>query len=141
MTAKYTTAAEGGLLRITAARDLPGAGVLSGTPGGLIETVKNLSQAGDSWVHPGAMAVGDSCVCGDAQVEDYGVVKDGAVVGDDAVVSGGAVVGGWSVIRGDAEFGGTAICSGYSYIDSGATISGTFYGSDIPTSSIKFGSV
>ena len=62
-----------GLHRIRALRDIPVVGVKAGDLGGWVESEKNLSQHGDSWVGDGALVFNEARVHGNAQA--YGKAR------------------------------------------------------------------
>jgi len=61
--------------RIVALQDFTlsdGTFIESGTPGGFIESSRNLAQSGNCWVYPSACVTGNACVSGDAVVGTAG---------------------------------------------------------------------
>ena len=92
-----------------------------GELGGWIESEKNLSQDGDSWVYDNAKVYenarvfdnakvynnawvrGNATVSGDATVEDNATVGEDATVEENAWVRGNARVGGDATVGGDAD--------------------------------------
>ena len=77
--------------------------IKKGELGGWIESKKNLSQDGGSWVYDNAMVFGNAKACDNATVFRNAWVSGNAVVGGNAVVSGHAWVGGHAMVRGDAS--------------------------------------
>ena len=107
-----------------------GTTIPAGTVGGYIDSFRNLSQTGNSWVYPNSRVTGNAYVSGDAVVGGYSVISDnarvygsatilngiieknarvlgkayvqsGAIVTDEASVAGDAVVIGLTTIIGD----------------------------------------
>ena len=73
------------LYRIRALRDI-GDCVKAGDLGGFVESDKNLSHSGSSWVYDNAQVYDDACVCGNAcvcggaYVYGYAYVRDNAII-------------------------------------------------------------
>ena len=74
--------------------------ITAGTLGGTIDSIRNLSQAGTSWVFPGGSIEGNAHVSGNA------VIQSGSVA-ENAKVYGNAVING-AIIRGNARVLGDA---------------------------------
>jgi len=77
--------------------------VNAGSPGGWIESEKNLSQHGDAWVDGDACVYGDAFVSNNAQVYDHAMVYGFAHISGDACVSGNARVHGSALVYGNAR--------------------------------------
>lgn len=96
--------------------------IKKGELGGWIESEKNLSQDGDSWVS------GNARVCGNAWAGENAIVFGNAVVCDNAIVCGNAVVcdnatvGGYAKVGGDAKAGGDAWVGGYAWVCENAIV-------------------
>ena len=80
--------------------------VAAGDVGGWIESEKNLSQDGNSWVFGDARVYGYAWVFGDARVYGYARVYGNAEVYGDAEVYGNAEVYGDAEVYGYAEVHG-----------------------------------
>lgn len=91
------------LRRIIAERPIPDLGIAKGDTGGWVRSEENLSQEGDCWIWPDAIATDAATVREQAQL------KDVAIVCDEADLSGECVVGGASQIRERAQIGGKAV--------------------------------
>lgn len=104
--------------RIRALRDI-GNDVKKGDLGGAVQRKDNLSQKGDSWIYPGAIAAGHSVV------KDNAILSDGAVAYDRAEIYGNAkVVGQGAMIGGTAHIHGNALVS-ESFVEENADVSGS----------------
>ena len=94
------------LHRIRALRDIPlitGVTLRSGSLGGWVENVLNLSFIGNCWVH------NDSMVMGDARVSDNALVLHDSIVYDCATIKGSAKIQGKSTINRHACVSGMAL--------------------------------
>jgi carbonic anhydrase/acetyltransferase-like protein (isoleucine patch superfamily) len=94
-----------------------GTKIKKGDLGGYVDSPKNLAQAGNSWILPGACAADDAYVSGEA------IVGAGSYIFDDARVYGRARVDG-SVVRDSARIYGNAEISGASLVEQEAAVSG-----------------
>ena len=92
--------------------------IKKGEFGGWIESKKNLSQDGGSWVYDNATVRGNAKVC------DNAMVFRNATISENAVVGGNAIVGGNATISGDAMVGGNATVFENATISGDATVGG-----------------
>ena len=92
--------------------------------GGWIESEKNLSQYGDSWVYDNATVRGNAKVYDNATVRGNATVYDDAVVYDNATVCGNATISGNAVVSGDATISGDATVGGNATVYGNATVRG-----------------
>ena len=96
--------------RIRALKDF--GDIRKGDIGGCVQRETNLSQKGNSWIYPGAIAAGFSRVEGDA------VVSEGSVIFDRAKIYGNARVSGPNTaIGGKCEVYGNALVTTSSVMD------------------------
>lgn len=105
---KYTTTPEGGLLRIKAAAGNP-SNIVEGTLGGLIESPRNLSQEGSSWIHRGCKVTGNAHVGGDAHVINNSFVSGRCTIMGRAIVANTTVNGDGIDVDGDAQLHGCTL--------------------------------
>ena len=92
--------------RIKALKDIPEFKIKKGDTGGFVESERNLSHAGKSWVTDCAI------VYGKARVKDDAWVGFGALVRDNARISGNAVVHDFAIIGGNKRINGNIMVSG-----------------------------
>ena len=98
------------LYRIRALKDTGLFGrIYAGDLGGYIESEKNLSQYGASWVYPGSVVFDSAVVKDDAQIINDSGICGNAIIYEDAVVGGKSWIGGNAVIRGCREITDFAI--------------------------------
>lgn len=93
------------LHRIRALRDIrlvTGNTLRAGSLGGWVETVWNLSDKGNCWVHNDAMVMGVACVMGDALVLHNSIVYDSAIIDGSAKIEGKSTINRHSCISGTA---------------------------------------
>lgn len=78
------------LTRIVALKDIitPALTVLAGDKGGYVESERNLSQKGNSWISKNSIVRDEAFVCGDAVVGDKSEIWGEAYVTDKATVKG-----------------------------------------------------
>ena len=91
--------------------------VKAGELGGYVESWRNLSRDGDSWIVNNACVYGDAyvtdnaCVYGNAKVYGDAVIADNAWVYGNAQVAGNAKVSGNASVYGDAKvYGKSSVC-------------------------------
>lgn len=104
------------LYRIEALKDF--GNVRKGHKGGYVQSERNLSPSGNSWVFGNAKVFDNALVCGDARVFGNAKVLDNALVYGDARVYGSARVEDY------AKVFGNALVSGDALIDDDACVSG-----------------
>ena len=132
LTSQTTLSSAGSTLyRIRSLEDITRPDIKKGDFGGFVESEKNLSQHGGSWVATKAQVYGDARVCGDAVVYGSAQVYDKAWVGGNAQVFGEAKVYGNASITGDAKVYGGAQVYGDARVLDYAKLSGVavVYGS------------
>jgi len=95
-----------------------------GLIGGYIESEKNLSFDGDSWVSGKAQVSGNAQVYGNAQVSGNALVFGNAQVYGDALVFGNALVYGNALVFGNALVYGDALVFGNAQVYGDAQVSG-----------------
>ena len=76
--------------------------VKAGDLGGYVESERNLSHDGKSWIADESIVSGDAVVSGNALVDGH------AIVSDSAHISGDAHVGGWVEVSDHARISGRA---------------------------------
>lgn len=119
---KYVTyRKEGNLWRIIACSDFNG--VKTGDLGGLIQSEKNLSQDGYSWVYDDAKVYGNASVRGFAQVRGKSEVYENAIIDGDAVLTIRAKVYGNAVVNDESKVTDNAKVHGFARV-SGGSIAG-----------------
>lgn len=91
------------LFQIEAACDF--GDIPKGAMGGYVNSEKNLSHEGFSWVEFGAYVLNDAVVKDDAKVVSGGWVDGHAVISDSAIVMTGGVVGDHAHVSGTARIG------------------------------------
>lgn len=89
--------------------------IKKGDVGGFVESEENLSQQGECWIYPKAMAMDQAQVLGNALLLDKSIIKDNAiidgysrlygnaVVKDNAKILGATIINNQSEIYGNAE--------------------------------------
>ena len=104
--------------------------IKKGELGGWIESEKNLSQDGDSWVFDNATVCDNATVFDNATVCENATVFDNATVCENAIVGGNAKVG-WNAtvcenatVRGNATVCENTIVGGNVTVCENATVSG-----------------
>lgn len=73
-----------------------------GDLGGWIESEKNLSQQGESWVYSDAYVFGNARICQNGSVGEFAKVYDNAVVMENAYVAGHTKVYGYAKVYGNS---------------------------------------
>lgn len=134
------------LHRVRALRDFKtsdGCDVARGDFGGWVESEKNLSQEGNSWIWHDAKVYGDAVVsvsanvcgnavvCGCAKVTGNAKAVAGATVGGDAVISGHALITDNATVKGmacvyeHAVVGGAAVVTDNAHVFGEAAVNGS----------------
>jgi hypothetical protein len=103
--------------RIRTRMAVPGVGP-SGTLGGYVQSLDNLSQEGDCWIFDQACVIGKARIWGNARVSGEAMVREDAWVFEEAQVYGKTLIGG------SARVFGQAILSDEVYVGGQALISG-----------------
>ena len=98
--------------------------VKNGDLGGWIESEKNLSQDGGSWVYDNAMVRGNAKVCDNATVCGNATVCRNAWVCGNATINGNAIVSGNATVRGNAWVGGNATVGEKAWVCENAWVCG-----------------
>lgn len=83
-----------------------------GDKGGWVESERNLSQDGLSWIYDESAVFADAVVQGDAMVLLNAMISDHAIIKDSAIISFGSKVSGSVVISGDSHLTDYAIVTG-----------------------------
>lgn len=83
-----------------------------GDKGGWVESERNLSQDGISWIYDDSSVFSEAVVSGNATVQIDSIVSDNAIIKEEAAVSMGSKVSGSVVVTGNSLITGYAIVSG-----------------------------
>ncbi|QQG36214.1 MAG: hypothetical protein HYS17_00010 [Micavibrio aeruginosavorus] len=111
------------LYRIRAVRAIRDV-VRRGDLGGYVQSLDNLSHAGNCWVADRACILGNARIWGDAWVGGAATVCDQAWVFERAVVCGQAVVAGSARVFGQAQVYGRSYVGGHVLVAGQAVVSG-----------------
>jgi carbonic anhydrase/acetyltransferase-like protein (isoleucine patch superfamily) len=98
--------------------------ISAGTLGGVIDSPRNLSQAGACWIFPGSSVINNAFISGNAVVQGNSVISENARVYGNAVVTDG-IVKGCSRVLGDAIIQKSTLSPTLPVIDENACISGS----------------
>ena len=98
--------------------------IKKGEFGGWIESKKNLSQDGGSWVYDNATVRGNAKVCDNAMVFRNATISENAVVGGNAIVGGNATISGDATVGGYAMVCDNAVVCGHATVDRNAVVCG-----------------
>ena len=106
------------LVQIVALKDIvtPEYTILKGSRGGYVESERNLSQNGNSWIGSKSIVRGNAFVCGDAVVHGKSEIWGEAYLSDKAIVRDTKVCGN-VVIRGEGFFNGCSLSGKNSFIN------------------------
>ena len=104
--------------------------IKEGELGGWIESKKNLSQDGGSWVYDNATVRGNAKVCDNAMIFRNATISENAVVGGNAIVCGNATVKenvrvcGYAILCENATVCENAMVFGYAMVCDNAVVGG-----------------
>lgn len=126
------------LHRIRALRDVR-ENVRAGDLGGFVQSEKNLSQDGQSWIADNAVAAEDAYVHGDAILWDYSCVRGSATISGPSRIGGNAIIEDCAIITagyvhgnvhisGNAKLFANAVTGGIPVVMEGATVYGVLGG-------------
>ncbi len=115
------------LTRIRALVDLTPIGVKAGDLGGYIQTERNLSHDGLSWVGVDALVFDGAMVRGDAQIAGRAMVSGVAFISDYVRITENAEVSGCAEVRDHALISGNAVITDNARVSEEAQIGGSAY--------------
>lgn len=126
------------LHRIRALRDVR-EDVYTGDLGGFVQSEKNLSQDGQSWIADNAVAAEDAYVHGDAIMWDYSCIRGSAAISGPSRIGGNAIIEDYAIITagyvhgdvhisGNAKLFANAVTGGIPVVMEGATVYGALGG-------------
>ena len=127
LTYEYITRSGFSLFRIRALVDI-GISVRAGDLGGFVESEKNLSHLGSSWVGGNARVYGNATVSGDSLVTDESRVGGESQICGESIIRGNAIISGSALIdenasvRDEASVTSHAIVRGHASVGDHANI-------------------